>query len=220
MSTDEETANALDRVVNDLSYRYDGVLREETVDRYVHESYDRLKAHSKVDAFLPLLTEKYARDRLAALARAEGKLASGTPEVLFVCVRNAGRSQMAAALMDHHSGGRVHVRSAGSQPDSAIPAVVTEAMAEVGIQLTNAYPKPLTDDFVRGSDVVVTMGCGDACPIFPGRVYLDWDLPNPHGQPIEVVRSIRDQIDAHVRELQTSLLVNPAATTSQGSEVR
>jgi protein-tyrosine-phosphatase len=127
---------------------------------------------------------------------------------------------MAAALMDHHSSGRVHVRSAGSQPDSAIPAVVTEAMAEVGVQLTDAYPKPLTDDFVRGSDVVVTMGCGDACPIFPGRVYLDWDLPDPHGQPIEVVRSIRDQIDAHVRELLTSLLANPAATTSHGSEVR
>jgi arsenate reductase len=220
MSSDETTANALDRVVKDLSYRYDGVFSEETVDRYVHESYDSLKAHSKVDAFLPLLTEKYARDRLAALARAEGKLASGTPEVLFVCVHNAGRSQMGAALMDHHSNGGVHVRSAGSQPDGTIPGVVTDAMAEVGIQLIDAYPKPLTDDFVRGSDVVVTMGCGDACPIFPGRVYLDWDLPDPHGQPIEVVRSIRDQIDVHVRELLSSLLANPAATTSQGNEAR
>lgn len=207
---------ALNRIVNDLAYRYDGVFSRETVNRYVYESYDALHSHSSVEAFLPLLTERYARDRLAALAKAEGKLASGTPEVLFVCVHNAGRSQMAAAFMDHLSGGRVHVRSAGSQPDLGIPAVVTDAMAEVGIPLTDAYPKPLTDDFVHGSDVVVTMGCGDACPVFPGKIYLDWDLPDPHGQPIEVVRSIRNQINLRVRDLLTSLIPEAASSSSEG----
>ena len=129
-----------------------------------------------------------------------------TPEVLFVCVHNAGRSQMAAALLDHNARGRVQVRSAGSDhADSLNPAVVA-AMAEVGIDLSRELPKPLTDASVKAADVVITMGCGDACPVYPGRRYEDWQLQDPAGQPIEQVRRIRDQIDGHVRQLLAELV--------------
>lgn len=123
------------------------------------------------------------------------------PEVLFVCVHNAGRSQMAAALLDYHAQGRVHVRSAGSAPTSEINPAVRAAMAELGLDLSKELPKRLTDEAVRAADVVITMGCGDACPIYPGKRYLDWSLPDPAGQPLNVVRGIRDQIDAYVRDL-------------------
>jgi protein-tyrosine-phosphatase len=133
------------------------------------------------------------------------------PEVLFVCVHNAGRSQMAAALLDHHADGRVHVRSAGTAPaDEIDPAVVT-AMAEIGLDVSTGFPKPLTNEAVEAADVVITMGCGDACPIFPGTRYLDWELPDPSGRPVEEVRGIRDAIDARVRALLAELA--PASTT-------
>ena len=127
------------------------------------------------------------------------------PEVLFVCVHNAGRSQMAAALLDHHAGGRVRVCSAGSTPaDEINPSVVT-AMQELGLDLSREFPKPLTDEYVQAADVVVTMGCGDACPIYPGKRYLDWELPDPAGKSLEEVRPIRDEIDRRVRELLAEL---------------
>jgi arsenate reductase len=123
------------------------------------------------------------------------------PEVLFVCVHNAGRSQMAAGLLDHHAQGRVHVRSAGSTPaDETNPAVI-DAMREVGVDLSNEFPKPLTSGAVEAADVVVTMGCGDACPVFPGKRYLDWELADPSGLSLEEIRPIRDEIDRRVREL-------------------
>lgn len=127
------------------------------------------------------------------------------PEVLFVCVHNAGRSQMAAALLDHHARGRVHVRSAGSAPAGEINPAVRAAMAELGLDLSKEFPKRLTDDAVRDADVVITMGCGDACPVYPGKRYLDWNLPDPAGQPLGVIRGIRDQIDARVRHLLVEL---------------
>jgi protein-tyrosine-phosphatase len=130
---------------------------------------------------------------------------SDTPEVLFVCVHNAGRSQMAAALLDHHANGKVQVRSAGSDPAGRLNPAVVAAMAEVGIDLSREFPKPLTDRAVRAADVVITMGCGDACPIYPGRRYEDWELEDPAGQPIEVVRGIRDQIDGRFRQLLVEL---------------
>ncbi len=129
-----------------------------------------------------------------------------TPEVLFVCVHNAGRSQMAAALLDHHANGRVHVRSAGSTPAEEINPAVRAAMAELGLDLSAEYPKPLTDDDVRAADVVITMGCGDACPVYPGKRYLDWDLPDPAGKNIEEIRPIRDDIDRRVRTLLEQLV--------------
>jgi len=127
------------------------------------------------------------------------------PEVLFVCVHNAGRSQMAAALLDHHANGRVVVRSAGSDPADRLNPAVVAAMAEVGIDLSREFPRPLTDQAVRAADAVITMGCGDACPIYPGKRYEDWRLDDPAGRPVEQVRAIRDQIDARVRRLLAEL---------------
>ena len=128
------------------------------------------------------------------------------PEVLFVCVHNAGRSQMAAGLVRLRSGGRVGVRSAGSDPGEVINPAVVEAMAEVGVDLSDAFPKALTDDAVRAADAVITMGCGDACPIYPGKRYEDWTLDDPAGQEIETVRRIRDEIDARVQRLVADLV--------------
>jgi len=128
-----------------------------------------------------------------------------TPQVLFVCTHNAGRSQMAAALLDHQAAGRVRVTSAGSQPASQLNPAVVQAMAEIGLDLSHEYPKPLTSDKVEAADVVITMGCGDACPIYPGKRYLDWDLPDPAGLDLEAVRPIRDHIDRRVRQLLAEL---------------
>ena len=132
--------------------------------------------------------------------------ADRAPEVLFVCVHNAGRSQMAAALLEHHGAGRVAVRSAGSMPADEINPVVVEVMAEIGIDLSEAVPKVLTPEAVEGSDVVVTMGCGDACPVFPGKRYLDWELDDPSGRSVDDVRVIRDEIDERVKSLVKELL--------------
>src|SRR5438093_5090538 len=133
-------------------------------------------------------------------------MAADVPEVLFVCVHNAGRSQMAAALLDRYAEGRVRVRSAGSTPANEINPAVVAAMDEVGLDLSLELPKPLSTDVVEAADVVVTMGCGDACPVFPGKRYLDWELPDPSGLPVAEVRPIRDRIDTLVRELLGTLV--------------
>jgi protein-tyrosine-phosphatase len=130
---------------------------------------------------------------------------TGIPEVLFVCLHNAGRSQMAAALLDHHAAGRVHVTSAGSQPAAQLNPAVVAAMTEIGLDISREYPKPLTTDKVQAADVIITMGCGDTCPVFPGHRYLDWDLPDPAGLPLEKVRPIRDDISRRVQEFLTEL---------------
>ena len=133
-------------------------------------------------------------------------MADDRPEVLFVCVHNAGRSQMAAALLAHHAAGTVRVRSAGSAPAHTINPAVREVMTELGIDLSHEVPTKLTTDDVDAADVVITMGCGDACPIFPGKRYEDWELDDPAGKEIETVRRIRDEIDARVAALVTDLL--------------
>jgi protein-tyrosine-phosphatase len=133
------------------------------------------------------------------------------PEVLFVCVHNAGRSQMAAALLDARSGGAIHVRSAGSAPAGTINAVVVLAMNEIGIDISKEFPKPMTDDIVRAADVVITMGCGDACPIYPGKRYEDWEVEDPAGKDIVIVRKIRDDIECRVMRLIEQL--RPTKTT-------
>ena len=127
-------------------------------------------------------------------------------EVLFVCVHNAGRSQMAAGLLRLRSSGQIHVRSAGSAPGEELNPAVIEAMEEVGVDMSEEFPKPLTDEFVQAADVVVTMGCGDACPMYPGKRYEDWELDDPAGQDVEAVRVIRDEIDQRVQRLATELL--------------
>ena len=127
-------------------------------------------------------------------------------QVLFVCVHNAGRSQMAAALLESHAAGRVAVRSAGSTPAGELNPAVVAAMAELGIDVSAESPKGLTEEAVREADVVITMGCGDACQVFPGKRYLDWELPDPAGLPVEAVRPIRDEIDRRVRALLDELV--------------
>ncbi len=195
----------LHRYADQLATRFTGVFTRETIDRYVFESYTALARTAKVTTHLPVLTERFASERLTALAQAKGAIQDDTCEILFVCVHNAGRSQMAAALMAHHGGDLVHVRSAGSQPTASIDDAVVEAMAEVGIDLGGEFPKPLTDDVVRAADVVVTMGCGDACPVYPGKRYLDWQVRDPAGLSAGEVRAIRGDIEARVRTLLAEL---------------
>jgi arsenate reductase (thioredoxin) len=188
-----------------LHEEFRGIFSLETIERYVNESIDRLQGARVVD-FIPLFVHRFSREQLRALAQSEGAIIKEVPEVLFVCVHNAGRSQMAAALLDHHAKGRVHVRSAGSDPTDKINPAVMAAMDEWGIDLSQEFPKPLTDEFVKAADAVITMGCGDACPIYPGKRYEDWELDDPAGQPVEVVRRIRDDIDARVQQLLAELV--------------
>lgn len=173
----------------------------ETVDSALRDSLGSLAAQATVTTFLPALAERFTRERLSAAARVEGLVGAAAPEVLFVCVHNAGRSQMAAALLRHRGEGRITVHSAGSEPADRINPAVFQAMEELGIDLSEAFPKPLTDEVIRASDVVITMGCGDACPVYPGKVYEDWQLADPQGRDLEDVRVIRDEIDGKVRAL-------------------
>ncbi|HEX5821211.1 MAG TPA: arsenate reductase ArsC [Solirubrobacterales bacterium] len=172
--------------------------------RYVDESIDQF-SDSRVEEFVPLMVERFARQRLRALAQAEGKLTKEVPEVLFVCVHNSGRSQMAAGLLDKLAEGRVHVRSAGSDPADQLNPHVVQAMEEVGIDISKEFPKPLTDEVVRAADAVITMGCGDACPIYPGKRYEDWELDDPEDKDLETVRGIRDEVQHRVEELLSTL---------------
>jgi protein-tyrosine-phosphatase len=193
--------NELEAITADLADRFAGAFAPETVERYVYESYTSLARSAKVTAHLPVLTAAFARDRLTALAQSKGIIASDVPEVLFVCVQNAGRSQMAATLLEHRAEGRVHVRSAGSAPAMTIHSNTETVMNELGLDMTMAFPKPLTDDVVRAADVVITMGCGDACPIYPGKRYEDWELADPADSSLEEARRIRDEIDARITKL-------------------
>jgi len=191
----------LRRSAERLAAQYAGLVSEETIERTLFESYASLARTAKVSTHLPSLAYRFAHDRLAALAQAKGVIAKPVPEVLFVCVQNSGRSQMAAAWLRELCKDRVHVRSAGSEPGGAILASVVEAMAEVDLDLGEDFPKPLTDDVVRAADVVITMGCGDACPTYPGKRYLDWRLTDPAELDAGGVRRVRDEIRAHVEEL-------------------
>nr|WP_240607306.1 arsenate reductase ArsC [Cryobacterium aureum] len=191
----------ISRIVDDLSYRFSSTFSHETVARYVTESYSLLADRAHIVRFLPSLTAKFATDRLSALATAEGLVLRGTPEVLFVCVQNAGRSQMAAAILRQLAGDAVHVRTAGSVPAAAVHSVVVEALDEIGVPLATEFPKPLTEEVVQAADYVITMGCGDACPIYPGRRYMDWVLEDPVGKSLAEVRLMRDEISERVHAL-------------------
>jgi arsenate reductase (thioredoxin) len=189
-----------------LASEFAGVFSRETVAELLRNSFDQLEATAKVRTYLELFAERFARERLAAVARSQAGVSGGPPEVLFVCVHNAGRSQMAAGLLDRRATGAVHVRSAGSAPADSINPAVVEAMAEIGVDLAREFPKPLTDDVVRAADVVVTMGCGDACAIYPGKRYVDWELADPAGKSLHEVRAIRDEIDSRVQALLAELV--------------
>lgn len=195
----------LSRAAQNLAAKYAGVFSPQTVERYVFESYAALHRTARIHTHLSALATRFAGDRLTALAQSQGAVPKDVPEILFICVHNAGRSQMAAALLNHHGNGRVHVRSAGSAPTGEINPQVVEALTEIGIDLGAEFPKPLTDDVVAAADVVVSMGCGDACAVYPGERYLDWTIEDPAGQPLKVVRTIRDDLDTRVRSLLTNL---------------
>ena len=193
-------------IIDDLAYSYEGVFSRASVAAAVAQARDVLEPVSTIKTYLPILVARQAKEQLMSAAQAQGRVTKAVPEILFVCVHNAGRSQMAAALAEHLSAHRVHVRSAGSAPAGQINPRVVEVLAERGIDLHTAYPKPLSDSVVRAADVIVTMGCGDACPIFPGKRYEDWDVADPAGQSIEVVRDIRDDIQSRVTALLRQIL--------------
>ncbi len=207
LSTEPTTldTHVLQRNAEHLAAKYAGVFSPETVERYVFESYATLSRTAKVRTYLASTATHFADNRLRALGQGQGKIASPVPQVLFVCVHNIGRSQIAAALLAHHAGEKVEVRSAGSLPGPEVHPLVAEALRERGIDLTGAYPKPLTDDVVRAADYVITMGCGDACPVYPGKRYLDWEITDPAEQPLERVREIVADIDTRVRDLWAQL---------------
>ena len=202
---DPVTQHHLRRTAAALADEFSGIFSAETIERYLSESLDLL-GDSRINVFVPVLAHRFARERLRALGQAEGAIVKELPEVLFVCVHNAGRSQMAAGLVKLRSAGRIHVRSAGSSPADEINPAVIEAMEEVGVDMAEEFPKPLTDEVVRAADVVITMGCGDACPIYPGKRYEDWALDDPAGQGLDAVRAIRDEIDGRVQKLISELV--------------
>ncbi|MEO3856896.1 arsenate reductase ArsC [Acrocarpospora sp. B8E8] len=195
----------LQRIIDQLCTRFAGRFCTETVTHYVHESFLDLRKNAQILTHLHLLTQRFVTERLTALAQIKGFIPKIEVEVLYVCGGNAGRSQMAAAFTRKYGDPWLHVRTAGTQPAADIHPTVLQALVEVDLEPAEEFPKPLTDDFVQAADVVITMGCGDACPIHPGRHYLDWDLADPHGRSLEEVRIIRDSIENRVRMLVAEL---------------
>lgn len=209
LSIDQELA--LKTSASNLQRSFDGIFGVETIERFLHSSYDEFAGRAVVLNYLPLLAERFARQRLTALAKVEGRHDAGVPVVLFLCTHNAGRSQMALGFFAHLAGDRAIAWSGGSDPAERINPAAVEAMAERGIDIATEYPKPWTDEVVRAADVVITMGCGDACPVFPGRRYMDWPVADPAGHDLADVRPIRDDIERRVRTLMDEMDV-PAAT--------
>jgi protein-tyrosine-phosphatase len=196
---------SLSKAATTLAEEFEGVFGEETIELFLATSYDQFADLAKFNHFLPLMAERFARQRLKALAKVEGKADDGLPTVLFLCVHNAGRSQMALGWFNRLAGDRAVAWSGGSEPGLEVNRAAIEAMAEVGIDITEEFPKPWTDEIVQAADVVVTMGCGDACPIFPGKRYEDWTLDDPTGLDVIAVRPIRDEVGRRVRQLLDSL---------------
>jgi arsenate reductase (thioredoxin) len=200
-----EVSLALETAAGHLRREFEGIVSVETIERFLATSYDQFADRATITNFLPLMAERFARQRLHALARVEGRRDDGVPIVLFLCVHNAGRSQIALGWFNHLAEGRAMAWSGGSEPAGEVNPAAVRAMAEAGIDITGEYPKPWTDEIVRAADVVVTMGCGDTCPIFPGKRYEDWVLDDPAGLDLDAVRPIRDEIGGRVRGLLDSL---------------
>jgi len=198
---------ALKTAATRLQTEFGDMFGVETIERFLHSSYQQFANHATIANFLPLLAERFARQRLRALAKVEGTSNDGKPIVLFLCTHNAGRSQMAMGFFTHLAGDAAVAWSGGSEPGNEVNPAAAQAMAEVGIDISGEYPKPWTDEIVQAADVVITMGCGDACPVFPGRRYQEWVLDDPAGQDVDGVRPIRDDIEERVRRLLTDLHV-------------
>ena len=208
LSIDQQLA--LRTAARRLGEEFSGIFGPETIERFLHSSYDQFATGSTVPNFLPLLAERFARQRLTALARVEGHGNDGRPVVLFLCVHNAGRSQMALGFFEQLAGDNAIAWSGGSEPGVEVNPAAIASMAERGIDISAEYPKPWTDEVVRAADVVITMGCGDACPLFPGKRYEDWVLDDPAGKDVAAVRPVRDEIERRVCQLLDELDV-PAA---------
>lgn len=200
-----EVRAALLEAAERLHRRFEGTFGTETVERFLRSSYTELARSSRIQTWLPLLAERFTRERLHALAKVEGAITDERPVVLFLCTHNAGRSQMALGYFQALAGDRAVAWSGGSEPGDEVNPTAVAAMAEVGIDISQEFPKPWTDEIVRAADVVVTMGCGDACPLLPGKRYEDWTLTDPHGLDLDSVRPIRDEIKARVEELLARL---------------
>ncbi len=207
LSIDQQLA--LHTAAQRLREEFAGTFGVETIDRFLNTSYDQFADRSTVVNFLPLIAERFARQRLNALSIVEEHAHGGPPVVLFLCVQNAGRSQMALGFFTHLAGDRAIAWSGGSEPGTEVNPVAIAAMAERGIDISGEYPKPWTDEIVRAADVVASMGCGDACPVFPGKRYLDWELDDPAGKTLDDVRPVRDEIERRVRNLLTDILDRP-----------
>ena len=196
---------ALKHAATRLARDFDTAFNTETIERFLHSSYDQFAGRATVANFLPLLAERFARQRLQALAKVEGLSHDGKPTVLFLCTHNAGRSQMAMGFFVHHAGDAAIAWSGGSEPGEQVNPAAIAAMAEREIDISGEYPKPWTDEIVRAADVVITMGCGDACPVFPGKRYAEWTLDDPAGMDVADVRPIRDEIERRVLALLDEL---------------
>jgi protein-tyrosine-phosphatase len=200
---------ALESAAARLAAEFGSTHGTETIERFLLTSYDEFADRATIVNFLPLLAERFARQRLEALARVEGLHDDGKPVVLFLCAHNAGRSQMALGFFAHHAGETAIAWSGGSEPDTGINPAAIAAMAERGIDISSEYPKPWTDEVVRAADVVITMGCGDACPAFPGKRYEEWTVDDPAGLDVEQVRPIRDELERRVQHLIADLRLDP-----------
>jgi protein-tyrosine-phosphatase len=212
LSLDQQLA--LRSAAKTLRDEFDGTFSTETIQQFLQTSFDQFADRSKFSNFLPLMAERFARQRLRALAKIEGEAVDGIPIVLFLCVHNAGRSQMALGWFNHLAGDRAVAWSGGSEPGTDVNPAAVQAMAEVGIDISGEFPKPWTDEIVRAADAVITMGCGDACPILPAKRYEDWVLTDPAGLDIAAVRQVRDEIRRRVDELLASLGVENRVTHS------
>jgi len=196
----------LNHVVKDLHSKYHGIFSLESIEAFVFDSYDEIAKRATVTTWLTGTAEKFARQRLEALAQMRDHSLKRVPAVLFLCVHNAGRSQMALGWFNHLAAGRAIAWSGGSEPGSNINSDVVKAMAEVGIDISKEFPKPWTDEFLEAADVVVTMGCGDACPLVPGKRYEDWVLEDPTAKSLEEIRPIREAVKDRVEILLEEIL--------------
>ena len=205
-STEPDTHDSFEGVARSLREEFADI-EPETIDSFLHYSIDQLSAKATMHQFLPLLAGRFTRQQLQALAKIEGLGEQGRPIALFLCTHNAGRSQMALGFFTHYAGDRALAWSGGSEPGDEVNPAAIEAMRERGIDISGEYPKPWTDEIVRAADVVVTMGCGDTCPYFPGKRYDDWELTDPHGLDVDAVRPVRDEIERRVLRLLDELSV-------------
>ncbi|MFZ9924264.1 MAG: arsenate reductase ArsC [Ilumatobacteraceae bacterium] len=205
--TPTEENEVIEHAVSQLARKYAGKFDEAEIRPIVRESYESF-SDAKVRTYVAVFTTRYADDRLRAMAKVRGLITDAPPSVLFVCVHNAGRSQMAAGWVRHLSKGKIEVYSGGSLPGKDLNVAAVAAMQEVGIDIASEFPKPFAVEIVQAADVVITMGCGDTCPIFPGKRYEDWALDDPAGLGVEAVRPIRDEIRRRVESLISDLGVS------------